>query len=113
MPVIDSLKYGEVAVEGRTYYSDMIIWWDSKLEYLEKTHTFPEAFLRKLLKRKPQAVVVGTGLEGTVKILPGVRELAKKRKVKLFVDRTGNAVEIFNGLLANKKKVVAILHVTL
>ena len=113
MPAIDAVSYGEIEIGGKTYYSDVVLWWDGKKAFLPKNHILDADFLASLLKRKPEAVVIGIGLEGSVEILPGVKGTAKKHNVRLFVDKTENAVDIFNGLIARDKKAVAVLHVTL
>jgi hypothetical protein len=113
MGIIDSVSYGEIVIQGKTYYSDMVLWWNGENALLEKTHIIDTPLLEKILKKGPDSVVVGTGIKGTVKILPGVREKLEKRHVKLFVDKTGNAAEIYNGLVACGKRPAAVMHVTL
>ena len=113
MTLIESLEYGEIVLEGKTYYSDMIISWDGMKEMLAKTHCLTLDELKSVLKRKPEAIVIGVGLEGTVKIHPEISSLLKKRKISLFVDRTINAKEIYNAFHQVGKKVIAIIHVTL
>ncbi|MBI4181923.1 MAG: hypothetical protein HY520_03075 [Candidatus Aenigmarchaeota archaeon] len=113
MPRVDQVSYGEIVLDGKTYYSDMVVWWDGKADYLEKLHLLGFGLLLKLLKREPQAIVIGTGMQGSVKILPEFTQKAEEKGVKLFVDRTENATDIFNGLIARNKRAVAVLHVTL
>lgn len=109
---IDAVKFGEIRVDGRVYYSDMIVWWDGKTEYRRKSHMFDMEEFRNLLKRKPGALVIGTGLVDAVNVPDDVREAAKKKKIKLFIDLSTNAVDIFNGLVKTSKKPVAIIHTT-
>jgi len=113
MPAIDSVKYGEIKIEGKTYYSDMVVWWDKRKAMIKKSHILNFSLAMKLLKRKPEAIVVGIGLKGTVHILPEFLEKLEDKKIKLFVDKTDNAVDIYNALLKEGKKVVAVLHVSL
>ncbi|MBL7160741.1 MAG: hypothetical protein ISS93_02725 [Candidatus Aenigmarchaeota archaeon] len=113
MPKIISVKYGEISVDGKDYYSDLVVPWEGKPSLLMKTHTLDVVLLKRLLKKQPEAFVVGIGLEGTVKILAEFRKLLEKQKVKLYVDRTENAIDIFNALQQQGKRVIGILHVTL
>ena len=113
MVKIDAVAYGEMVIEGRTYYSDLVVWCEGKPALLEKTHLIDLSLLEKIMKKKPETVVIGIGLEGTVKIDPKVRERLKKEKIGLFIDKTENAVEIFNAFVSQGKKVVGIMHVTL
>jgi hypothetical protein len=109
---IDAVKFGEIKVDDRIYYSDMIVWWDGKIEYRRKSHMFDIAEFKKLMKREPGAMVIGTGLVDTVNVPDDVREAAKKNKIKLFIDLSVNAVDIFNGLVKTNKKPVAVIHTT-
>lgn len=113
MARIDRVAYGEIDVKGKTYYSDVVLWWDGTLALLEKTHIVDLDLLTKLLKKDPEDLVIGRGLEGTVKIAPNVRELLKRKNVHLFIETTENAAEVYNGLLDEGKHVVALMHVTL
>ena len=112
MPV-ESVSFGEIIVNGKTYYSDIVISWDDKVQLLEKTHIIGPSLIKKVLERKPESIVVGVGLEGTVKIHPAVKVALKKRKINLFIDNTSNAAEIFNALQGQRRKVTGIMHVTL
>jgi len=112
-PEINAVNFGEVVINGKTYYSDMVVWWDGKLEFLSKRHIFNVTELNRLLKRKPYAVVIGTGHQGGgVKVTDGVEQSAKKSGVKLFIDQSPDAIDIFNGLIADNKKAVAVIHAT-
>ena len=109
---INSFKFGEVTVEGKTYYSDVVVFWDGKVMLRRKEHIFGMGEFLKILERKPTNIVIGTGVADMVRVAPEVVEVAKRKKVKLFVDKPENAVDIFNGLAKSRKKVVAVIHTT-
>lgn len=109
---IDGTSFGEVVVDGKTYYSDMIVWWDGKVEYRGKSHRLDMSEFLNLLRRKPEAIVVGRGQSGTVKILPEVFQTADDKGIDIFHDNSPKAVKIFNGLVADKKRAVALIHTT-
>ncbi len=109
---IDGVKFGELEIDGKIYYSDMVVWWDGKIEFRKKSHIFGMPEFKKVLKRKPNAIVIGTGLAGIVKVSNDVKKIIKSKKIKLFVDVSSNAVDIFNGLVKTGKKAVAIIHTT-
>jgi len=110
---INSTRFGEVDINGKTYYSDMIVWWDGKIEFLSKRHIFNNKEISRLLKRRPEAIIIGTGQKGgIVKVTDGAQKLAKAKGVKLFIDQSPDAIDIFNGLIADNKKAVAVIHVT-
>lgn len=112
MVKIDSTKFGEIVINRKTYYSDMIVWWDGKVEYRDKTHIFGMSEYLKLMKRKPEAIVIGIGQQGAIKIREEVVRAAEDEKIKLFIDQSPRAVDIFNGLILQKKRVVAVIHTT-
>ena len=112
MVSIDSVSFGEAKVDGKIYYSDVIVWWDGHVELVRKSHQFGMSEILNLLRRKPEAVVVGTGLEQCVEILEEVEQEMENRGVLFFVEKTLNALEVFNALVSEGKKAVAFLHVT-
>jgi hypothetical protein len=112
MVLIDSVKFGEIRIDGKDYYSDVAVWWDGKVELVPKTHQFGMSELLLLLEKKPQAVVVGTGLEGAMDILEEAEEEMENRNLLLFMEKSQNALEVFNGLISEGKKAAAFIHVT-
>ena len=105
-------KFGELLVDGKVYYSDMIVWWDGEVEFVPKDHILDMGMFSRLLRKKPYMVVIGTGEQECVLVSDEVRRAAKAKGIKLFEDDTGCAAEIFNCLVSNKKKAVALFHVT-
>lgn len=110
---IDSISFGEITIKGKTYYSDVVVTSEDRVSLLEKTHIISPSLVRKILEKRPDSIVVGVGLEGTVHIHPAVKAALKKKNIRLFVDNTENAVEIFNALQGQRKKVAGIMHITL
>jgi hypothetical protein len=109
---IDSVRFGELEVDGKVYYSDMVVWWDGRVEFRIKSHVFGiEEFIR-ILETDPDSIVIGTGISGIVKVPEEVVKAARVSRIKLFVDVSGNAVDIFNGLVKTGKKAVAVIHTT-
>jgi hypothetical protein len=51
-------------------------------------------------------------MEGSVEVEDEVPEILENKGIKLFVEETRNAVDVFNGLIADKKRVAGIFHVT-
>ena len=112
MVSIQFVKFGEVMVDGRVYYSDMIVWWDGEKEFVPKTHILDMQAFSGLLRKKPDMIVVGTGQQGCVKIPGDVRERASEKGIKIFEDTSAKAADIFNGMVATGKRVVAFIHTT-
>jgi len=111
-PTINSTSFGEVEINKKIYYSDMVVWWDNKLDFLPKKHVIGAGDIEKLLTRKPYAIVIGVGQVGGVRITEKAKKLAKDNNVKLFIDESEDAIDIFNGLVDSGKRAVAIIHST-
>ena len=111
---IDEVKFGEIKVDGKTYYSDMIVWWDGKVDFVTKRHRIGMNELAKLLKGKgkPEVIVIGTGQQGIVGVEPEVGQACSDKKIKLYSDPTPKAVDFFNGLILQGKKVAGYFHIT-
>ncbi len=116
MVKIDSFDYGEIIVDGKSYYSDVIIWWDGSVEHVAKKHTVTPDELVKMLSgrgRDAEIIVIGRGETGTLRIAEEVEEIAERKRIKVYIHTTPKAVELFNAFAATGKKVVALLHTTL
>ncbi len=109
---IDSVKFGEIVVKGKTYFSDMIVWWDEKIEYRDKIHVFDMSEFLKLVERAPEIIVIGLGMQKSLKILPEVEQVAADKGIEIFSEISSKAAEIFNAFLADGKKAVAVIHST-
>lgn len=112
MVEVTDVRFGEIKIDKKIYYSDMIVWWDGKIEYRTKSHVFGMDGLLKLLQRKPEIIVVGTGMSGICKVLEEVEQVAKEKGVEIFQELSPKAAEMFNGFVADRKRVVAVLHST-
>lgn len=113
MVKITNVKFGEIKIGRKIYYSDMIVWWDGKIEFREKSHVFDISDFVRLLEHDPEIVVIGTGMDiHACKIPEEVEETANRKNVRIYKELTPKAVEMFNGFLANKKRVVAVMHTT-
>jgi hypothetical protein len=109
---IDFTKFGEITVNGQTYYSDMTVYWDGKLSYRSKVHIIELGEFMKILKAEPEIVVIGRGQEGSLKIDEEVLRWAKSKHVEIYTENTRKSVDIFNAFANQGKKVVGIFHVT-
>lgn len=107
---IDSTSSGEIVIDGKTYYSDMIIWWDGKKEFKIKTHRFTLDDFLSLAKKKPDSIVIGTGQTESVEISEKAKEMADRKNIMIYIENSPKAIEIFNGFVADGKKAVAVIH---
>jgi len=109
---IDSIKFGEITINKKTYYSDVLIDVDGKVELMQKKHMVDIDDFIILSKKKPEFIVIGTGLQDMVRVSDKVIQIAEDSKIKLYVDPSPKAADVFNGLLAQGKKTAALIHTT-
>jgi len=112
MAVINSVKFGEVEIDKKIYYSDMIIWWTGDKEFRLKSDIFTMKEFLEIMKKNPRVIVIGTGFIGSMKIASDVKRVAASHKINIFVDSSERAAEIFNGFIKDKKHAVAIIRTT-
>ena len=109
---IGSVSFGEIEINGKIYYSDMVVWWNGKVEYREKRHILTLDEFIDILKKKPEVVVVGTGMSGCVRIDEKAKVMAGQKGVGIYTEISPKAAEIFNGFVKDRKKAVAVMHTT-
>ena len=112
MVEVDASKWGELKINGKSYFSDMYVYWDDKTEARKKSHLFDINEFVKLLQKDPKIIVIGIGHEGTVKIPDEVIQMAEDKNIELFVEKTPQAAEVFNAFAKEGKRVIAVLHTT-
>ena len=113
MNIIDSYQFGLLVVNGKRYSSDVIIfpdrvrgnWWT------KRGHQLCLEDIAEAMSENPEVLVVGTGDSGLVRVLPEVREGVDAQGIKLIVETTDKACNIYNQL-CHSQKVVAALHLT-
>ena len=113
MKAIDSYHFGQVVIDGEKYSSDVIICPDGvQGEWRRKKgHELALEDISGAMTGKPEVLLVGTGASGLMKVLPEVQREAEARSIKLIVQPTGEACEIYNQL-SKSQRVVAALHLT-
>lgn len=112
MVTISFDRFGELVVDGKVYYSDMIVWWDGELEFVTKNHMLGMETFAMMLRKKPEIIVVGTGQQGCVRISDEVRHRARDKKIRVFEGKSDSAAKMFSDLAVAGKRVVAFIHTT-
>lgn len=111
--MIDSYSFGVIEVDGKKYTSDVILYPDRVDErwWRREGHHLALEDIQGVLDCKPDAVVVGTGFVGAMRVSSEVRKELESRKIELVARKTGEATAVFNELSA-RKKVVGAFHLT-
>ena len=60
----------------------------------------------------PEYLVVGTGANGCMKVAQEVLDKAKELNIQVISQLTSQAVDTFNNLLKQGKKIAGVFHLT-
>jgi hypothetical protein len=112
--MIDSFSLGTITVEGKPYHSDVKIidgrvvpdWWR------RSGHTADIDDVHDILQVKPEVVVIGKGEPGQMRVTEAVRGYAREHGIDLIEQKTAAAVDTFNRLLREGRKVAAGFHIS-
>ena len=113
MARIDSYQFGKIVAGGKTYTSDVIIfphhvqsdWWR------KRGHQVSPEDIEAIVEEKPEVLVIGTGNEGLVEVLPETKRYLEKQGIELIAQVTDEACQTYNRLRSSNKAVAA-LHLT-
>lgn len=110
---IQHYSFGEIMVNGRRFDNDVIItpedifdWWR------DEGHVVKEKDLTKVFEVMPDVLVIGTGHEGEMKVPDGCQDDMDSHGIDLVIEKTSEAVDTFNDLIDEGKKVVGAFHLT-
>ncbi len=111
--MIDSYSFGRIVVNGQTYTADLIIFPDRILSSWWRItgHKLCLKDVEEALKEEPQAIVIGTGFAGLMKVEEEVRQYTQSKGILLFIEKTKKAAQKFNAISAQKKTIGAF-HLT-
>ncbi len=110
---IDDYAFGRIVIEGRTYTSDVIVypdkvdpsWWRKEGHLLQKVD------LVDAIGAGPGIVVIGTGNQGVMKVPDNTVSFLESKGIRVIMEKTARAVEIFNEE-SKKVKTVGAFHLT-
>jgi len=111
--LIEFYNFGKITIDGKTYTNDVIIFPDHVEDgwCRKEGHRLSINDLKDVVQATPEALVLGTGYFGSMKVPNEVREYLKSKKIDLIVENTKEAYKTYNRL-APTKKVVAAFHLT-
>ena len=113
MNTIDSYHFGEIAISGKKYSSDIIIFPDRVIDnwWRKSGHELCVEDIAEVITDSPEVLIVGTGASGLMKVLPEVQQTAQAQGMKLIVETTDKACNTYNQL-RQSQRLVAALHLT-
>ncbi|MCD6324338.1 MAG: Mth938-like domain-containing protein [Desulfurococcales archaeon] len=113
-PLIDGYDFGRLEIGGEVITQDVVItpqrvvkgWW--RLE----GHRLQIPDVRDFLAEDVDAVVVGTGYDGMMRVDDDVVDAFRRRGREVFVLRSREAVKKYNELVRAGRKVLLLIHLT-
>jgi len=116
---IDSVRWGEIEVDGQEFrqvliIKDQVFERDSeKLHQLfDTSHKIGDWEVEELFKDNPEVIIIGTGWAGVLNVSEELKAKSEKLQIGLRVLRTPKAVEEYNKLRGEGKRVNALIHTT-
>jgi hypothetical protein len=112
-PRVDGFRFGRITIDGKDYRRDMIIFPDGvDLTWSrEASHLLDKADLNAVFDRGLQALIVGTGVFGSMAVAPAALESLRAAQVEVLLLRSGAACEEYNRRRVQQSTVLAI-HLT-
>jgi hypothetical protein len=111
--MIDGYKFGEFVIDKKVYKSNVeLVGTLVKIHRYLPDHELSLDDFTSLVNSKPEVIIIGTGAYGVVKPPKTIIDFIEKQKIKVIVQKTGDACKTYNEMLKQGKKVVALLHNT-
>jgi hypothetical protein len=112
--MIEDYQFGSIKIDGKGYSQDVKIidgevvpnWWR------DRGHELKPSDIDDILAARPDILVVGTGNTGNMRVDQSVRSAASEYGIELVEQNTGRAVETFNDLHSQGKRVAGAFHLT-
>jgi hypothetical protein len=112
--MITQFSFGKIVVNGKTYTNDIKIvkgqviseWWR------KRGHRVEVEDIADVLEAEPEVVVIGKGSPGLLKSTSSLRDYLAANQIELIEKKTSKAVDVFNGLFQQGRKVAAGFHIS-
>ncbi|MGC9398298.1 MAG: Mth938-like domain-containing protein [Anaerolineae bacterium] len=112
-PKINAYRFGHIEIDGQSYTSDVIIFPDHVMSgwWRQEGHVLYPTDLESVFEADVEALIVGQGAYGRMRVTQATRRKVKSAGIDLIVQHTHDAVETYNAM-REEKNVVAALHLT-
>jgi len=118
MAKIDRYNFGFIVIDGKQYVHDVLILPDGTVKEREPSkarfgsHKIVWDDVTKIVNEQPQVIVIGTGASGLTKLSEDAGIKLRQANINLVVLPSSKAVEKFNQLTQEGKRVAALIHIT-
>lgn len=111
--MIESYDFGKIVIDGKEYGEDVIIWPDHvECWWRAESHNLALEDISKVIKAKPKVIIVGTGYSGIMEVSEEVKNSIEAQGIKMIIEHSKKACQLFNKLSLNNKEIIACLHLT-
>ena len=118
---ITHLSWGKIQInlQGKEYnFKDCKIWpegasnWDWNLTGTSHDTGIQPGDIKDILEHDIEVMVLSRGVDLKMKVSPATEEILKSLGIEYYIHDTKKAVEVFNSLFQQGKKVGGIFHTT-
>ena len=113
--MIESYSFGRMRIAGREYSSDLIVFPTGRIRgswWRKSGHQLMLDDIEDIVAQAPAILVVGTGASGLLRPAAGLAELLAQKGIQMLAQPTARAVDSFNRLWGQKKRVGGCFHLT-
>ena len=112
--MIQSCSFGSIVIDGKQYFSDLIIYPDGHVEdsWRRKSgHRLSSHDIRKLIESESEIIIAGTGINGLVIPEKELEKSLSQKGIRFIAAPNRNAMEMYNEL-STDKRTGACFHLT-
>lgn len=112
--MIEAYDFGLIKIDGQTFVKDVFINLSGEVKdwQRQQSHLFQKTDVENLLEEDLEVVVFGTGKSGFAKLTDELQSFIQDKGIELIIFPTDQAVQEYNEMKHEDKKVVAFLHLT-
>lgn len=119
MPNINSTEFGSITIDNKKYSQVIIVGkkvyereYDKLKKQFDTSHKIGDWELEELLSENPEIIIIGTGQDGVLVVDEEIINLIKKKGVKLIMEKTPQAIVVYNNYCLDGKRINALIHTT-
>ncbi|MCF6290007.1 MAG: MTH938/NDUFAF3 family protein [Desulfobacterales bacterium] len=113
--MIESYSFGRMRVAGREYNSDLIVFPSGRIRapwWRRSGHQLLLDDIEDIVAEAVAILVVGTGASGLLRPVAGLAEQLAQKGIEMLAQPTARAVDSFNRLWEQQKRVGGCFHLT-
>lgn len=112
-PRVESFRFGRIIIDGRNYRRDLIIFPEGVNEDWSRveSHRLSVQDLAAVFEKAPQALIIGTGVFGSMKVAPETLSKLESQGIETLVFSSPDACDEYNRRREQERIALAI-HLT-